>query len=163
MSDFLGKLSSYSLFNYLFSGVLFVILAKYFTPYSFIQSDLVLGVFLYYFIGLVVSRIGSLLIEPILKKTSFLHFADYHDFVRASKADPGLDVLSEVNNTYRTLAAVFVSLIFLKLYQLVSLKFIFLQTIQSYALILFLLLMFLFAYRKQTGYIRKRIASVNSK
>ena len=135
MTDFLGKISSYNLFNYLFSGVLFVILANYFTPYSFVQKDLVLGVFLYYFIGLVISRVGSLFIEPILKKISFVKFMPYPDFVKALKVDPSLDVLSEVNNMYRTLTAVFVSLIFLKLYQLVSLKFVFLQMAQGYALI----------------------------
>jgi len=103
MKDILSKLSSYNLFNYLFPGILFVIVASKVTHYSLIQQDVVIGVFLYYFIGLVVSRFGSLVIEPILRKTSFLRFADYEDFVAALKKDEKLELLSEVNNTYRTL------------------------------------------------------------
>ena len=107
MKDILSKLSSYNLFNYLFPGIVFVIAAGKLTHYSLIQQDIVIGVFLYYFIGLVVSRFGSLVIEPILRKTSFLRFANYGDFVAASKKDEKLELLSEVNNTYRTLCSLF--------------------------------------------------------
>ena len=68
MKDLLDKISSYNLFNYLLPGVLFALLADGLTSYTFIQSDIVVGIFLYYFMGLVISRVGSLAIEPILKK-----------------------------------------------------------------------------------------------
>lgn len=157
MSDLLGKISSYSLFNYLFSGVLFVALANAFTSYSFIQTDIVLGLFLYYFIGLVMSRFGSLIIEPILKKISFVKFTEYSDYVIASQKDAGLEVLSEVNNTYRTIISVCLGILFLKLYEIWKLKFVWAGTNQIYILLIILLVMFLFAYRKQTSYITKRI------
>ena len=60
MKDILSKLSSYNLFNYLFPGILFVIVIGKVTHYSLIQQDVIIGVFLYYFIGLVVSRFGSI-------------------------------------------------------------------------------------------------------
>ena len=82
MNALLSKLSSYNLFNYLFPGIIFVILAEGVTDYSLIQEDIAIGAFLYYFIGLVVSRFGSLMIEPFLKKVSFLRFADYKNFYR---------------------------------------------------------------------------------
>jgi hypothetical protein len=114
MKDILSKLSSYNLFNYLLPGIIFVVLGSELTRYSFIQQDIVTGVFLYYFIGLVVSRFGSLVIEPLLKRISFLQFVDYKDFTSASKKDDKLELLSEVNNTYRTLCAVFILLLLLK-------------------------------------------------
>lgn len=83
MKELLDKISSYNLFNYLFPGILFAILSKEITTYSFLQENLIIGVFVYYFIGLVVSRIGSLIIEPILRKLSFLKFADIKDFISA--------------------------------------------------------------------------------
>ncbi len=157
MKDILSKLSSYNLFNYLFPGILFAIAAGKITHYSLIQQDVVIGVFLYYFIGLVVSRFGSLVIEPILRKTSFLRFADYGDFVAASKKDEKLELLSEVNNTYRTLCSLFTLLLLLKLYEVIETKIPFLAEWNALVLLVLLLIMFLFSYRKQTGYITKRI------
>lgn len=157
MKDILSKLSSYNLFNYLFPGILFVIVAGKVTHYSLIQQDVVIGVFLYYFIGLVVSRFGSLVIEPLLRHVSFLHFADYRDFVAASKKDEKLDLLSEVNNTYRTLCSLFTLLLLLKLYEEIETKLPFIAEWNVLVLLVMLLIMFLLSYRKQTGYITKRI------
>ena len=71
MKEILDKLSSYNLFNYLLPGVLFVVIASKVTRYGFIQDDIVIGVFLYYFIGMVISRFGSLVIEPLLNVSRF--------------------------------------------------------------------------------------------
>lgn len=87
MSELFAKLSSYNIFNYLLPGVLFVALADTWTSYTFAQSDLLLAAFVYYFIGMVISRVGSILVEPVLKKAGFLKFAKYADFVRASSKD----------------------------------------------------------------------------
>jgi sterol desaturase/sphingolipid hydroxylase (fatty acid hydroxylase superfamily) len=159
MNAFLDKVSSYNLFNYLLSGVLFVILADRLTPYSFLQKDIVTGIFLYYFIGLVISRLGSLIIEPLLKRFSFVHFAPYEDFLEASKNDSKIEVLSEVNNMYRTFVSVFCGLIFLKLYEFFQFKFVCIQGGNIYIILFILLVIFLFAYRKQTAYITSRIKS----
>ena len=159
MKDLLDKISSYNLFNYLLPGVLFAVLADGLTSYTFIQSDIVVGIFLYYFIGLVISRVGSLAIEPILKKTSFIKFADYKDFVLASREDPILEVLSEVNNMYRTLCSLFLLLAALKAYELLAERYPLLASSSPYILVGSLFALFIFSYRKQTQYITKRILS----
>lgn len=157
MNEILSKLSSYNLFNYLFTGVIFVALCKFFTPYSLIQENLLIGLFLYYFIGLTLSRLGSVLIEPFLKWTRFTKYSDYGDFVKASKLDNKLEVLSEANNMYRTLVAVCLSIIFLKLYAGINPQHQLHQP--AYYLLTVLLVLFLFSYRKQVSYISKRIKS----
>lgn len=157
MKEILSKLSSYNLFNYLLPGIIFGVLASEVTHYSFIQQDIVIGLFLYYFIGLVVSRFGSLVIEPLLKRLSFLQFADYKDFVAASKKDEKLELLSEVNNTYRTLCSLFILLLSLKLYEQIQFRFPFLKEWDGIIIVVLLLVIFLFSYRKQTSYITKRI------
>ena len=159
MKEILEKISSYNLFNYLLPGVIFVILLSKITQYSFVQDDVVIGLFLYYFIGLVISRFGSLIIEPILKKLKFVIFANYKDFVNASKNDEKLEVLSEVNNTYRTLCSMFILLLAIKIYENICNKWIFLKENSTTLLIILLIIMFLFSYRKQTGYITKRIGA----
>jgi len=157
MNELLTKISSYNLFNYLLPGVLFAILASQTTTYQLIQKDIVTGVFLYYFMGLVVSRFGSLVIGPALKRVSFIKFDDYKAFVAASKKDPQVEVLSEVNNTYRTLCSLFCLLLLLKLYAKIEALLPVLRGWDATLLIVLLLFMFLFAYKKQTSFVVKRI------
>src|SRR5947209_8137066 len=60
MKELLDKLSSYNLFNYLLPGTMFVAGAQRISDHKFKQDSIVVELFLYYFIGLVISRIGSL-------------------------------------------------------------------------------------------------------
>ncbi len=159
MNELLNKLSSYNVFNYLLPGIVFAVLAGQFIGYPIVQRDILTGAFLYYFVGLVISRFGSLIIEPLLKALSFIKFAEYKDFVAVSQKDSKLEVLSEVNNTYRTLASLFSLLLLLKLYAKVAGKSPFLKERGATILAVLLLVMFLFSYRKQTSYITKRIKS----
>jgi hypothetical protein len=161
MNELLAKLSSYNVFNYLLPGIVFAILAGDIIHYPIIQKDIVTGAFFYYFVGLVVSRFGSLIIEPLLKWLRFVKFADYKDFVAASQKDAKLDVLSEVNNTYRTLASLVSLLLLLKLYMKIEERFPRLNEWNWTVLAVLLLVMFLFSYRKQTSYITRRIAANN--
>lgn len=157
MKELLDKISSYNLFNYLFPGILFAVLSRVITSYSFLQENLIIAVFVYYFLGMVISRIGSLVIEPVLKKLSFLKFADYKDFIEASKKDSKIELLSEINNVYRTLCSLFILLLLLRVYELIESRLLILKTVNSYILAILLLVIFLFSYRKQTNYITKRI------
>jgi hypothetical protein len=157
MNELLNKISSYNLFNYLLPGIVFVVILSKTTQYNISQDDIVIGLFLYYFIGLIISRFGSLVIEPILKKYKFVLFADYKDFVIASKKDEKLEVLSEVDNTYRTLCSMFILILLIKIYEKIANKWLFLKENSILILIILLIIMFLFSYRKQTAYISKRV------
>jgi len=157
MNELLGKITSYNLFNYLLPGVLFVVILDKFTSFSFIQENIVIGAFVYYFAGLIISRFGSLILEPVLKKLSFIRFAEHQDFVSSSKQDPKVETLLEASNMYRTFTAMFFLLLLFKLYNFLSVKFPILNELSIYILVALLLVMFLFSYRKQTGYISKRV------
>jgi hypothetical protein len=159
MKEILDKISSYNLFNYLLPGVLFAYIASNLTGLNLIQTDLITGAFVYYFIGLIISRLGSLIIEPILKKTKFVNFADYKDFVLASKTDTKIDTLSEANNMYRTLMSMLLLTIILDLYSYLANRIPVIKDYSIMLLVILLFIMFLFSYRKQTNYITKRIKS----
>jgi hypothetical protein len=158
MKDLLDKISSYHIFNSLFPGILFAILAEKITSYKYLQNDILTGLFLYYFIGLVINRIGSVVIEPIFRKFSIVKFSNYKEYVEASKKDEKIELLSEINNMYRTVIATMFSLMALKLYELIELKLIFLKSYTPFILIMSLFFLFLSAYRKQTRFISERIS-----
>lgn len=156
MKEIIDKLSSYNIFNYLLPGILFVGLGKEITSFSFVQNNLLIGLFLYYFIGLIISRLGSLTLEPLFKK--FVKFAEYEDYVKASKLDPKIETFSEQNNMYRSLCMLSITLILLKIYDLVWGS----RSLDNVAIIFIFLIglsvLFLFAYKKQTEeYVVKRV------
>ena len=158
MKEFIDKISSYNIFNYLLPGILFVGLGKEITSFSLVQSNLLIGLFLYYFIGLIISRLGSLTLEPLLKWIKFVKFAPYEDYVRASKLDPKIEIFSEQNNMYRSLCMLSIALILLKIYDLVWGS----RSLDNVAIIFIfligLLVLFLFSYKKQTEkYVVKRV------
>jgi len=161
MKEILDKISSYNFFNYLLPGIIFVVILDIFTPYSFIQEDIIIGLFIYYFIGLIISRLGSLVIEPILKHFSFLKFTDYNDFVLASKRDKKIGLFVQENNVYRTFVSMFFLVLFLKFYEFIEIKFLISEEWSLFILIILLLTIFIYSYRKQTNYIAKRINFIN--
>lgn len=157
MKEIIEKISSYNIFNYLFPGVVFAILATKFTDLNLTFDNLFLGAFAYYFIGLVISRFGSVFIEPFLKLTRIVKFEDYIDFVAVSKSDNKLEILSEANNMYRTLVSMFLLLFLIFGFNILADKWEFLKNNQDIILLTFLFFLFLLSYRKQTNYITKRI------
>jgi len=162
MKELLDKLSSYNIFNYLFPGVVFVVILSRISEYDLIQKDIITGSFLYYFIGLIISRIGSLFIEPFLKWIKFLKFSNYNKFVSASKVDSKIDLFSEINNMYRTLSSLLLLLMLIKVYESFLSELLFFRDYGSIFLIVVLLVLFIFSYRKQTTYITKRVESSQS-
>ena len=159
MKDLLDKITSYNLFNYLLPGIVFVCLAKWFLNIDLVQEKDLIGAFLYYFIGMVISRVGSIFIEPFLKYIKFIKMSEYVDFISASKTDAKIEILSEANNTYRTIAAMLFVLIFLKLFYFIQSYFVVPNWLNSVLLTTLLLAIFLYSYQKQTAYITKRITA----
>ncbi len=154
------KISRYNLFNYLFPGVLFMILSPTFGELSllnFFDQNLIVSLFLAYFIGMVISRVGSIFIEYILKKIKFIEFVKYSDFLIASQKDEKIEILSEENNVYRTLISLF-SILILSYLFVYYIEYIQMSSDGLYlTTFTFCLVLFLLSYRKQTGYIGSRI------
>lgn len=157
MKEFIEHIGSYNLFNYLLSGVVFSVVVQKSTIFNLLPENILLIAFICYFTGMIISRIGSLIVEPILKRLKFVKFKEYKEFVEASKKDSKLEILSEQNNTYRTIIAMTLMIGFTKLYESFIIQFPVLQKLNLYIILIILLLLFLFAYKKQTSYISKRI------
>lgn len=159
MKDILDKIGTYNIFNYLLPGVIFAVFVTKITRYNLVQEDVLASAFVYYFFGAVVSRIGSLIIEPLFKWTGFITFAQYADFVQASKADAKIEVLLEANNMYRTICSLFLCIAVVYGYESAAERHKFLNEILPALCVFGLLVLFSFSYRKQTAYINKRVSA----
>lgn len=158
--NIIEKITRYNLFNHLLPSVVFVLIASYTFEFDIGKVSglgVVFVLFFAYFLGMVISRLGSIIVEPVLKWLGFIKFAKYEDFLNAVKVDTKIDKLSEENNVYRTYIAVFGTLLLLMTLKEVATYYGLSddQVINIGLLLLFVL--FLFSYRKQTSYIKKRI------
>jgi len=101
------KLSSYSVLGRIFCGAVFAVLADKFLNYSLIQQNVVTGICFYYFLGLIISKIGLLIVEPFLKKISVLRCANNQDLLSAAEKDEKFEILLKMSSIYRSLGALF--------------------------------------------------------
>ena len=165
MENILEKLSSYNILNNLLPGVVFIYFwDKVFLTmkFSLSQHDIITSIFLYYFFGMILSRVGSLVIEPLFITCKIIpHYKTYPEYLEASRIDKKITELVETDNLYRTMIATFLLLFIIKLlyYSICNSDYIFYKDIILYILFI-LTIIFSLAYRKQTNIIIKRIINV---
>lgn len=164
MNSIIQSITNYNIFNFLFPGIIFVILVEHFTQYTLIKDYLennalylIFALSIFYFIGMIISRIGSIIIELFLKYINFIKFLPYEDLNKTRDENDNrnlqLNNLINQSNQYRTIISLLILFGGIKIYEIcqsiphkhVSTEFIIIYFI--------LILIFLFSYRKQTRYI----------
>lgn len=168
-----SKLSSYNFFNNLLPGIIFSYLFSAFFDMQILSGEWLKDLFVCYFIGIVISRIGSIFIEPMLKRIriknkktkanhALLNFAQYADYQKALEHSPKLEILLEVSNMYRTLLSMTICLLVSKLYfKIISLLVqngVFVPNdLAIWIVLIFLVIIFVCSFIKQTNYVRNNI------
>ncbi|MCP5534780.1 MAG: hypothetical protein H7A51_00925 [Akkermansiaceae bacterium] len=158
MEELLKKITSYNILNNLLPGVVLVAAFPDSEISKFCTSNSFFGAIICYVTGVVVSRIGSLLLEPALKKIA--KHEPYADFIAASTKDPKIAELSETNNTFRTLASTGICYMAIVGMSAADSNWSLLSTYPVTTKIVCAALLsglFVFSYRKQTDYICKRV------
>jgi hypothetical protein len=105
MKEVAAKISSYNIFNFLFPGAVFVVCAERMRLCPPVSTEIVARLLIYYFVGMALSRVGSLIVEPAAKFLRIVRKSDYAAYVQACMKDEKLPLMVEVTNTYRTIAA----------------------------------------------------------
>jgi len=107
--------------------------------------------------GVATNRLGSLVLDPLLRWTGFLHKKDYRAFVGSEKQDAKLETLVANSGLYRTFVTS--GLVYLFLVAIdwgftaigIETKNVFIP------FVVIGMIIFLFALKKEDGYIRTRI------
>lgn len=171
------KISSYNILNNLFPGIVFCHIVDQSTRFSFVHDNILENLFIYYFVGMIISRIGSIFVEKWLRtikiknkktknKEPLLKFAPYDKYVDASENNTFIKTLSETNNTYRTIIAMVILILGVKLYDWFIYDVIQLlgemgNNIVFVIICLVTIILFIYSYKKQTDYIRSRVEKYN--
>lgn len=150
-----GNFSAYDFITTFVPGAVFAAIVSVGSRSEITSDDIVLGAALYFFYGVVASRIGSLIVQPILEITRFLKAGDYDKFIIAEKADSKIQALLEARNFYRSLLTAL----------LLTIPLIIVDPVRSgkvhtgtlLVLITLSSVVMLFSLRKQSSYIESRV------
>lgn len=153
----LDKISQYNFLTNIVPGTLLCILLKHFVGYDFIPDNNYHAAIVFYFAGMVNSRISSLVVEPFLKKIKWIVFVSYKKYLFAEAKDEKISVLNQENNVYRSYLAVMLvtALMYVYKHWLIAIPYV--AQNEKIILLIGLICLFLFAYRKQTSFVRKRV------
>ena len=161
MDKFLDKLENYNILNYILPAIIFISGFKYYIGIDINMGDNVISqFFILYFIGLVLSRIGSLIIKPILAKLNIANQkqgVSYAEFFKAESKDAKIKILFANYNMYRTFIAVFCLLLILKPLYVLKNYFNIESTICITIGIILLIILFICSYKKEFDHIQNRI------
>ena len=166
LKSFSEKVSSYQIFTFLFPGAVFLALLMQVYTKPVPETNIWEKLFLCYTVGMIVSRIGTLILEESLFRLGkrfggFLERIDYKNVILAERKDTKVNMLLQVSNTYRTMAAVFITLLIVAVVN----KCTSLDLEFSCGLIWFsftMIILFSLSFIKQYNYVKKRVDFVSS-
>lgn len=173
IKSIIEKITSYNLFNNLLPGIVFCHVVERTTQIVFKGDSFFENLFIYYFIGMLVGRVSSLFIEPMLMKMkiknkqskvkeAYIRFAPYKDYVEASESNPFIKVLNESCNMYRCFISVFLLVACCKIYDAYARAWFCKlwsagNDVKVIVMCLIIASLFVMSYKKQVDYIRDRV------
>lgn len=167
MEKLISSIPVYNLLTNLIPGTVLAALLKFCVEgcdiFSLTNNIWILAVILY-FLGIINSRISSLVFEPLIKRLEIVKCASHKDFTDAELKDTSgkLTQLSRMNNEYRSYISVFAIVLILKLTFLSSCAKDFVTDNVCWFILGLGILLFLCSYRKQVSYITSRISRLNN-
>ena len=67
MEKLIEKIDEYNIFNFILPGIIFTYLLKNYVGINIFQENIIEKIFIYYFIGSIISRFGSIIMEKLLR------------------------------------------------------------------------------------------------
>ncbi|MER8743122.1 hypothetical protein NKH54_08550 [Mesorhizobium sp. M1004] len=161
MGDVISKISSYNIFTNLIPGAVLAFIMHRLEIYDFQSPSTVIDIIMYYFLGVVVSRVGSVILQPVLRRTHFIKHGDYSSFIVAEAKDPKIAVLLESSNLYRSICSVLLLSLLAYWVKLLAARYGWSLRSVEVGTVIFLAALFLLSYRKQAAFIEKRVQHHN--
>ena len=153
--------SSYNILNNLIPGAVFVFWGKLLDIISLPLDGIVECIFVYYFLGMIISRMGSLVIEEAFKKLKWIKYTPKAEYVAAVKKDARIESLLETSNMYRTCAGLFLTLGIVKVYSTLVGLLAIPKQVTIWLVVIVLFVLFSSSFVKQTKHIVSRVDTAN--
>lgn len=154
MEKIIDLISNYDLLNNILTGTVFFEVTRIITGLELMNKDSFERVIMYYFAGMLISRIGSLFFEKAMLRSRFIEKSESNEYYKAEKSNSKIKLLNTYANIYRTQIANFAILSIVALLKGPDFTYCIISIIVGFV--------FAFAYRKQVDYIRKNVIFTNN-
>lgn len=163
MEKIIDKLSSYHIFNYVIPGGLFLILCNNYLDIKIEQDKFIYFFFMSYFIGIIISRVSSLVTEKLLYFVFKIKKESHKNYIKAAKKDEKIEILMQDMNMYRSICTMLIILLIMKVVNIFGLYQLIDKELLIVLLFILLIIILIYAYIKQTKYIISRVQTANKK
>lgn len=163
MEKLINKISNYHVFNYLVPGGVYIIIFDSFVEKVFYTSNYIILFLIAYFIGVIISRFGSLVISKILYKFTKQVGDDYSNYIDACNKDQKVDELMQDKNMYRSFCSMLVLLLISKIVKIIIDKFNINIEILIIIIAILLIVLFSLSFLKQNRIINERVKANKNK
>lgn len=163
MEKIIDKLSSYHIFNYISPGGVFLILCNDYLNIKIEQDKFIYFFFMSYFIGIIISRVSSLVTEKIIYFAFKIKKESHENYIKASKKDEKIEILMQDMNMYRSMCTMLIILLIIKVVKIFGLYQLIHKDFLIVLLFVLLIIIFICAYIKQTKYVISRVKTANKK
>lgn len=151
------RISSYQILNFLYTGIVCWYGLIYLGFDEFQKQSITTTLIGSYFIGMTMSRIGSLVIEECFIKWNWIEKTDHGKQVCAEKMDSKVELMLSLCNTYRTFAAIFLVFLLLSIITKFCCDLNLKHNITFILISLALTVLYSFSFVKQYKYVKKRV------
>ena len=164
MKTITERLSQYNFLTNLLPGTILCTMLRYLVGFDVgFSTEWYRLIVIFYFVGMVNNRVGSLLVEPILRRFGIIKPMPYETYVLAEQHDEKIRTLMTENNVYRSCLSVCLIVLISFGYKWLMDRFCFLEENTSLILLVFMIVLFVFSFRKQTRYISNRVKQADKK
>ena len=163
MDNFIKEITPYRILTNLVTWVLYYYICMTYISVDFWINewdDILLLIFVSYFIWMIIWRIGSIILDPILHKVYKIE--EYKKYIKAEKNDKKIEILNTEKNIYRSSIALFICTILTNIFKEVTHNVDFCEINRwLYIVCILLIILFTLSYWKQNRFIKERINSNN--
>lgn len=156
----LEKMGIYNLFTNIIPGYIFIMFN--FFNFNIKMDNIVEQVVLAYFVGLTISRIGSIILGNILLKISNDSDESYNKYIDACNKDTKIELLLQERNSCRTYVTLFIMCLLEIIGNYVFSKITITKDVILFIVLVLLIIIYSISFCKYNRYIVKRIR-INSK
>lgn len=155
-------LSRYEILNNLIPGALLCYILGL-LGYYHVEGNVIVHFFAFYIVGVINSRVSSLVIEEIYKKIRIIKWKPYSSYNKAKQSRPFIATLQETANMYRSFTSVFFISLLAVLYKEVCEKYTWLDNNGYWIVLILIFVIYTLSYRKQVNkYVIKNIEEVEN-
>lgn len=161
MEKLIDKISSYNILNNLIPGGIFIWLCSVLNIFTYSTTNIFKELVVYYFCGMTVSRVGSLVIETISLKVKAISYRKKTYYVQAEAHDSKLQELLAISNLYRTTSGMLFTIMIMKLCLILFSCFQISLELIYWMLIISLFVIYILSFYKQNKHIVSRVDIAN--